>query len=268
MRSISTDSACIARQRSSDRPVTFEYFTPASGLNSNVVTTGPGWIWTTEPSTENSRHFSSSRRADSISSRSSIFRSGFGGSSSVGGGSVKSPMRRSAGERSGSGSGSGGIDGSRGGAFFWRTGGVGARARLVVARRRRRCSARRRRLGRDRRGPLGAGGLGRLRGLRRLGLAVLRQHLAALPGLAALLAPGADAVAGPLGGAGRCRRTAREQARRTRTASPESRRRRSASAARSPSRCGSGTRTSGRRATRRRSRRRGRRAGRSPRGRA
>ena len=42
IRSISTDSACIARQRSSARPVIFPYFTPASGLNSNVVTTGPG----------------------------------------------------------------------------------------------------------------------------------------------------------------------------------------------------------------------------------
>ena len=63
MRSISTDSACIARHRSSARPVIFAYFTPASGLNSNVVTTGPGWIWTTLPSTENSRHFSSSSRA-------------------------------------------------------------------------------------------------------------------------------------------------------------------------------------------------------------
>ena len=42
MRSIRTDSACIARHRSSARPVIFEYFTPASGLNSNVVTTGPG----------------------------------------------------------------------------------------------------------------------------------------------------------------------------------------------------------------------------------
>ena len=34
MRSISTDSACIARQRSSARPVILLYFTPASGLNS------------------------------------------------------------------------------------------------------------------------------------------------------------------------------------------------------------------------------------------
>ncbi len=88
MRSIRTDSACIARHRSSARPVIFEYFTPASGLNSNVVTTGPGWIWTTMPSTENSRHFSSSSRAPSISSRSSILRSVFGASSSASGGSV------------------------------------------------------------------------------------------------------------------------------------------------------------------------------------
>ena len=42
MRSIRTDSACIARQRSSERFVIFEYFTPASGLSSKVVTTGPG----------------------------------------------------------------------------------------------------------------------------------------------------------------------------------------------------------------------------------
>ena len=39
---MSTDSACIARHRSSASPVTLLYFTPASGLNSNVVTTGPG----------------------------------------------------------------------------------------------------------------------------------------------------------------------------------------------------------------------------------
>ena len=42
IRSISTDSAFSASDRSSARPVTFAYFTPASGLNSNVVTTGPG----------------------------------------------------------------------------------------------------------------------------------------------------------------------------------------------------------------------------------
>src|SRR5476649_2176393 len=109
MRSISTESAFIARQRSSARPVIFAYFTPASGLNSNVVTTGPGWIWTTVPSTENSRHFSSSSRALSISSRSSILRSVLIASSSDTGGRAYSPLRRSAGAfvvGSGSGSGS------------------------------------------------------------------------------------------------------------------------------------------------------------------
>ena len=34
MRSMSTDSACMARQRSSASPVILLYFTPASGLNS------------------------------------------------------------------------------------------------------------------------------------------------------------------------------------------------------------------------------------------
>ena len=33
------------------------YLIPASGLNSNVVTTGPGLIWTTEPKTLNSSNF-------------------------------------------------------------------------------------------------------------------------------------------------------------------------------------------------------------------
>ncbi len=42
MRSIRIDSACSARQRSSASPVMRLYLMPASGLNSNVVTTGPG----------------------------------------------------------------------------------------------------------------------------------------------------------------------------------------------------------------------------------
>ena len=42
MRSIRIDSARSARQRSSARPVMRLYLMPASGLNSNVVTTGPG----------------------------------------------------------------------------------------------------------------------------------------------------------------------------------------------------------------------------------
>src|SRR5258705_412056 len=106
MRSISTDSASIARQRSSARLVILLYFTPASGLNSNVVTTGPGWICATWPSTANSRHFSSSWRAESINSRSSIFCSALAGSSSDRGGSVNAPCRRGVfdGSRSGNGS--------------------------------------------------------------------------------------------------------------------------------------------------------------------
>src|SRR5262249_11539579 len=106
IRSMMTDSACIARHRSSARPVILLYLTPASGLNSYVVTTGPGWIWATLPSTENSRHFSSSSRAPSINSRSSILRSPFAASSSASGGSVKAPFLRSAGDLSTSESGS------------------------------------------------------------------------------------------------------------------------------------------------------------------
>ena len=44
------------------------YFTPASGLNSNVVTTGPGLICTTEPRTLNSSSFDLIRLATSFSS--------------------------------------------------------------------------------------------------------------------------------------------------------------------------------------------------------
>ncbi len=47
IRSMRTDSALSARLRSSVMPATLEYFTPASGLNSKVVTTGPGWTATT-----------------------------------------------------------------------------------------------------------------------------------------------------------------------------------------------------------------------------
>ena len=54
MRSIRIDSACRPRHRSSLSVVMREYFTPASGLNSKVVTTGPGLICTTEPCTLNS----------------------------------------------------------------------------------------------------------------------------------------------------------------------------------------------------------------------
>ena len=54
MRSIRIDSACKPRHRSSVSVVMRVYFTPASGLNSKVVTTGPGLIWITEPRTLNS----------------------------------------------------------------------------------------------------------------------------------------------------------------------------------------------------------------------
>ena len=43
MRSMRIDSAFSASARSSPRLTTLAYFTPADGLNSNVVTTGPGW---------------------------------------------------------------------------------------------------------------------------------------------------------------------------------------------------------------------------------
>ena len=60
MRSIRMLSARSARQRSSHRLVMRLYLMPASGLNSKVVTTGPGLICTTWPRTSNSAHFSAS----------------------------------------------------------------------------------------------------------------------------------------------------------------------------------------------------------------
>src|SRR5579884_789047 len=67
-RSISTDSACNPRHRSSVSVVIRLYFTPASGLYSNVVTTGPGFICTTEPRTLNSSSFDLIRAAMSFNS--------------------------------------------------------------------------------------------------------------------------------------------------------------------------------------------------------
>src|SRR5271157_1168846 len=89
MRSMRMLSARMARQRSSARPVTREYLTPASGLNSKVVTMGPGLIWTTWPRTSNSAHFSTRTLA---SSRRSSSRTAWGPSpalSRVLGGSLK-----------------------------------------------------------------------------------------------------------------------------------------------------------------------------------
>ncbi len=42
-------SSDIARSFDSDE--IFESFVPATGTNSYIVTTGPGWIWTTCPFT-------------------------------------------------------------------------------------------------------------------------------------------------------------------------------------------------------------------------
>ena len=73
IRSIKIDSACSARHKSSVNPIIRLYLMPASGLNSNVVTTGPGLICVTRPCTSNSRHFSSIARARCFSSFSSSF---------------------------------------------------------------------------------------------------------------------------------------------------------------------------------------------------
>ena len=68
-RSINTDSACKPRHRSSVRVVMRLYLMPASGLNSNVVTTGPGLICTTLPRTLNSSSFDLILLATSFSSK-------------------------------------------------------------------------------------------------------------------------------------------------------------------------------------------------------
>ena len=71
MRSMRIDSACRPRHRSSLSVVMRLYLMPASGLNSKVVTTGPGLIWTTEPKTLNSSNFARMRAAICLSSSSS-----------------------------------------------------------------------------------------------------------------------------------------------------------------------------------------------------
>ena len=71
MRSIRMDSACRPRQRSSVSVVMRLYLMPASGLNSKVVTTGPGLICTTEPRTLNSSNFALMAAAVFLSSCSS-----------------------------------------------------------------------------------------------------------------------------------------------------------------------------------------------------
>ena len=84
MRSIRMDSACRPRHRSSVSVVMRLYLTPASGLNSNVVTTGPGLICTTLPCTLNSSNLDLMRAAISLSSsESNGFRAGTSFSSAV-----------------------------------------------------------------------------------------------------------------------------------------------------------------------------------------
>ena len=84
MRSIRIDSACSPRHKSSVSVVTLLYLIPASGLNSNVVTTGPGLICTTEPRTLNSSSFALIAAAVFFSSCSSnADRTGISFSSSV-----------------------------------------------------------------------------------------------------------------------------------------------------------------------------------------
>ena len=68
IRSMRIDSACRPRQRSSLSVVILVIFTPASGLNSKVVTTGPGLICATLPRTLNSSSFALMRTATSLSS--------------------------------------------------------------------------------------------------------------------------------------------------------------------------------------------------------
>ena len=94
MRSIRMLSAFNARQRSSVRLVMRLYLIPASGLNSKVVTTGPGLICVIWPWTSNSAYFSVSTCASSFSSSASIARCSSGRCSKLLGGSLKPPAMR------------------------------------------------------------------------------------------------------------------------------------------------------------------------------
>ena len=87
-------SALSAKQRSSPNPVMRLYFTPASGLNSNVVTTGPGLICVTWPCTSNSAHFSVSVCARTFNSSSSTACWASGRVSKLLGGNLNVPAAR------------------------------------------------------------------------------------------------------------------------------------------------------------------------------
>ena len=133
MRSIRTDSACIARHRSSARPVILLYFTPASGLNSKVVTTGPGMDL-------HDRAFDRELAALLLEQARAVhqlalvdlalgLRAHRAGTS---GGSVYAPMRRSAGASSAPAAAAAACIGVRGGVFDDRRRRGGRRGRLVV----------------------------------------------------------------------------------------------------------------------------------------
>ena len=91
MRSIRMLSALSARHRSSVRLVMRLYLMPASGLNSKVVTTGPGLICVTWPWTSNSEYFSVSTCASNFNSSASIACCSSGRCSKLLGGSLKPP---------------------------------------------------------------------------------------------------------------------------------------------------------------------------------
>ena len=91
MRSIRMLSALSARHRSSVRLVMRLYLMPASGLNSKVVTTGPGLICVTCPWTSNSEYFSVSTWASNFNSSASIACCSSGRCSRLLGGNLKPP---------------------------------------------------------------------------------------------------------------------------------------------------------------------------------
>src|SRR5580704_17840708 len=91
MRSIRMLSAFSARHRSSVRLVMRLYLIPASGLNSKVVTTGPGLIWVICPCTSNSAYFPVNTWASSFSSSASMACCSSGRCSRELGGSLKPP---------------------------------------------------------------------------------------------------------------------------------------------------------------------------------
>ena len=71
--------ALSASARSSSRDTIWFTFTPAAGANSNVVTTGPGWISVTRPSIPKSASLETRRLASLVRSSAVIRSSGWAG---------------------------------------------------------------------------------------------------------------------------------------------------------------------------------------------